>query len=504
VAWLAGLGAPWALLIQNLAPHWTVNPQYGFGWLVPVLAAWLAWERWPTRPPPQPGPPGVARTVGLAAALALAPTWLLAQPNPDWRFIGWALALEVIVVTLALVHLAGGARWTRHFAFAVCFILTAVPWPTAVENAVIQNLMTAVAAVTVEVMNLLGIPALRHGNVIEVGRGLVGIDEACSGVRSLQAALMAAWFTGEFFRLGLTSRLGMLVASAATAFALNVVRSCLLTTVGARGGTEALARWHDPAGFIILAVCTVVVWWLGRRLAPTPLPARSRLEAPAPRPVPGFYFVLLGGWCVAVVAATELWYRAHESRIQPPWHFAWPDAQPGFADLPIAPDSATMLRFDAGRGGRWQERDGHTWLAFSLEWKTGARHATILARMHRPETCLPATGYRLIATHGPVELDAGGVRLPFQRFTFAEREDGEPVQVFFCVWERFAASHPPVPGNALENLPRLAAAVEGRRNRGQQALEFALLGYSTVTEAEAALRARLPDLIAWPPPQARP
>ena len=36
-----------------------------------------------------------------------------------------------------------------------------------------------------------------HGNVIETTGGFVDIDTACSGIRSLQAALMLALFFGE-------------------------------------------------------------------------------------------------------------------------------------------------------------------------------------------------------------------------------------------------------------------------------------------------------------------
>jgi hypothetical protein len=53
----------------------------------------------------------------------------------------------------------------------------------------------------VEVLGWLGIPAMAHGNVIEVATGMVGIDEACSGIRSFQSSLMISLFFGEFYAL---------------------------------------------------------------------------------------------------------------------------------------------------------------------------------------------------------------------------------------------------------------------------------------------------------------
>ena len=47
-----------------------------------------------------------------------------------------------------------------------------------------------VAAIAAETMTLFGVPAQLEGNLIRVSSGLVGVNEACSGVRSLQTSLM--------------------------------------------------------------------------------------------------------------------------------------------------------------------------------------------------------------------------------------------------------------------------------------------------------------------------
>jgi hypothetical protein len=82
----------------------------------------------------------------------------------------------------------------RHFAFSICFIFTTLPWPGGLETFLIQGLMQIVAWVTVGLLNLSHIAALQHGNLIEVKTGLLGIDEACSGVRSLDRSRPASWF----------------------------------------------------------------------------------------------------------------------------------------------------------------------------------------------------------------------------------------------------------------------------------------------------------------------
>ena len=109
-------------------------------------------------------------------------------------------------------------------------------------------------------LNAVGVPALLHGNVIEVSTGLVGIDEACSGIRSLQATLMIALLFGEYYRLAATRRGWLLVAGPALALFFNFVRTFVLVSVAAHAGLPTMQRWHDPTGVALLVGCFTCLW----------------------------------------------------------------------------------------------------------------------------------------------------------------------------------------------------------------------------------------------------
>jgi exosortase len=119
------------------------------------------------------------------------------------------------------------------------------------------------AAATVELLGWLGIPAMPHGNVIEVATGVVGIDEACSGIRSFQATRLISLFLGEFYRLNFARRLGLVLGGFALSLLFNLVRMTLLVWVAARNGVAAIASWHDPSGVTILVACFFSLWGLG-------------------------------------------------------------------------------------------------------------------------------------------------------------------------------------------------------------------------------------------------
>src|SRR5262249_50313584 len=258
------LAALWFGLCRELSGEWSVNEQYNFGWFVPFFALYLFWLRWQDRPPvqiPNAGSqiPKSAAAVGIAitALVLLLPVRLFEIANPEWRLLAWLHALAVVTLTLFVIWCVGGRPWVRHFAFPVAFILIAVPWPTALETPMIQGLMRIVASVAAEMVMLLGIPAHVQGNLIGVSNGLVGVNEACSGIRSLQTSLMIGLLFGELKRLSIRRRVALIVGAVAIALFANFVRAVFLVVVAATENISAVSWWHDIAGYTTIALVFV-------------------------------------------------------------------------------------------------------------------------------------------------------------------------------------------------------------------------------------------------------
>jgi exosortase len=487
--WLLPFAVLWLLPCVGLAVHWKINPQYHFGWFVPLLALSAAWNRWRTRPVPgAPQPLGL----GLATVLALAvfPTWLFCQPNPDWPLLNWLFTAEVAACTLGVVAAVGGWSWASHFFFPAVLIFTAVPWPDQIEAPVIQAMMRAVAGTGVVLLDLIGVTALQHGNLIEVGTGTVGVDEACSGIRSLQGSLMASLVLGELFRFNLPRRAVLVGASLAAAFATNVLRAGFLAWSAARSGIGAVERWHDPAGLTILLVCVGIIFavalFLDRDSASPVVLARVPPAASLPR----WFVPALAGWLVVTLVATELWYYdaapPPESRLR---------FTPPLASVPVKIPAAAqaLIRSDRATTARWTAADGGRWVVYFFEWNFGPAFARVAAQMHRPDVCLPASGRELHEDRGAKTFAVGAVSIPLNAFSF--QEGNEMLFVYQGISQvRSARGLRHGPLGFYKQTAALRSVLWRERDIGQQVIELALTGYRDGTAADAAVARMLPQI----------
>jgi exosortase len=446
----------------------------------------------------------------------------LHEANPIWRLTSLLWTLVVIGLTLFTVHLVWGQRAERRghgltfsdFALPIGFFLVAVPWPTGLETFLVQSLMRLNVASTTELLGLFGVPAIQHGNVIEVGKGVVGIDEACSGIRSLQATLMISLFLGELYRLMITRRAWLVAAGFALAFAFNVGRTLLLTTVASVKGVGAVASWHDPAGVTILVGCFLCLWLIallprGQRSVvrgsstlnsqpSTPSSPRSPIRPVVPWSRGLLVPCSLLAWFVFVEGGTELWYRLHE-RGNAAWE-SWSVPQPenGSATRVVEIPSAIrgQFRSDENLELRWGDEHGGEWQLYYFRWlpahSLSKRVAINLAKTHGPEKCLPAAGMVLKADLGVNEVEVGGLELALHQYVF--EAEGALLNVFYGIYEDQAGSTALV-NRRLTPDSRIEAALAGSRNYGQRFLEVAVMGYESPADAKAALVRELDKVI---------
>ena len=482
----------WFAVIRILLGDWRIDPQYGYGMVVPLLMLGLLFKRVPDSPSPQ-SLIAISRRAGggvlITASLLLALTIPLAEANPDWRPVGLLASMMAVTISLATLYLLGGRPWLRHFAFPVFFFLIAVPWPRNLEQSVMGGLMSWNAAATLEILHWCGYEALRQGNLIMIPSGVLGVEEACSGVRSLQSGMMVSLFFGEILRLTAWRRVLLVGIAISAALAGNIIRSSLLAVVASRQGIASVASWHDPAGILVLLVTfgTVVLFayrWKGAVAQSGSLPAMPAFAQTGR----GCFAIFLAAsfLLVAALLGTESWYRLHESESPGlrKWFLHPLGAHRGASPVVIPPQTMKMLFYPEGFSERWLIGDHAGGQSFYFCWPAG-RTSQQAVTMHRPEVCLSSIGMKLIRPLPARDYYSEGITIPFRSWLFDQK--GVPVHVFQSLIEEGRDG-----GGATSQLDdslrgRLRVVMEGRRNRGQRMIEVAFWNLPDEQSAGKAL-----------------
>jgi hypothetical protein len=210
-----------------------------------------------------------------------------------------------------------------------------------------------------------------------------------------------------------------------------------------------------------------------------------------------------GFWSLCVLGVTELWYQAHERAGKPPqqWHVSLPAANSTFQTVALTPRVLASLKADESITGTWRQPDGTEWSVFFLRWNPNSVPSVIRARGHRPDVCLPAAGLREVANLPIQYLEAGPLKLPFQRFIYEANQ--QSLYVFYCLWQD---GDDDLRGMRMQkglrvlSIPeRLQLARQGRRRLGQQTLEIVVSGCVDFQEAERAFQQQLPELVCPDP-----
>ncbi|MES2695370.1 MAG: exosortase/archaeosortase family protein [Verrucomicrobiota bacterium] len=500
-AWIASavfLAGVWGLVFYHIHTEWVVNVVYSYGWAVPFLALYLGWERWNNRPRPD-YPPAAWAVIAIAGLLVVAylPVRVIQEANPDWVKINWSMMGIAALLTALAAWSIGGLRYVRHFAFPILFCYTALPWPIWFETALVQNLMRVNAEICAEILTIFGMPALAQGNLIQIAQSFVNVEEACSGIRSLQTAFMMGLFLGEFQRFTVGRRVALLALALGSAFLLNMARTLVLAYLSTR---DALDRYHDLVGNVGM-IGTLVVVWLSSELLRRKRPAAAGVEKQsAPELVRAPFIATFAALAVAALLTAEFltqrWYASHEEKMPAAqeWNIAWPRAAKNFREFPFHERSLALLKFDSGETVSWTDGTGYRWQAYHLQWKPG-RVSKYLAMSHYPTVCLPATGLELYSESGQWDCVVQGIRIPFRTYIF--REDGRSdVYVFHAIMEdrpleeNFTFSYYQV--NSTE---RISSVLRGERNLGQRVLGLALRGSFSPTEAREAVEGALSAMI---------
>jgi exosortase len=121
--------------------------------------------------------------------------------------------------------------------FVLLVLLLAIPLPTIVLNQITFPLQIFASTCATELLQRVGVPVLRDGNIINLPAMPLEVAEACSGIRSLMSLITVAVIYGYFLERKTWKRWVLAFSAVPIAVIANVARIF---------GTGLLVQYWDP------------------------------------------------------------------------------------------------------------------------------------------------------------------------------------------------------------------------------------------------------------------
>ena len=164
-----------------------------------------------------------------------------------------------LICLLGVILSFTGVALLQLFAPVLLVMVFLIPVPGTIRHAIALPLQNQATMVTHAVLELVGVGAVRSGNVLLINGQQVAVGEACNGMRMVFALTLVA-FAFAFGRpLNNTLRILVLLLSPLTAILCNVIRLVPTSLIFGYGSYESAVRFHDLAGWAMLPVALLIL-----------------------------------------------------------------------------------------------------------------------------------------------------------------------------------------------------------------------------------------------------
>ncbi|MDH5765291.1 MAG: EpsI family protein [Gammaproteobacteria bacterium] len=182
----------------------------------------------------------------IFAVVAMSLVWLMAA-LVDVQVLQ---AISLLLLIFATLWSILGSQVMKYIAFPILFISFAVP----VWNPLSPLLQNITADAVYGVIRLLAVPAARQDNVIVLPAGKLSIEEACSGLRYLLAAMTLGTLYAYMYYSSWKSRIIVVMVSVGAAVLSNIIRVFIVVYLGyATDMQHPLVNDHLSLGWYIFA-----------------------------------------------------------------------------------------------------------------------------------------------------------------------------------------------------------------------------------------------------------
>lgn len=450
LAMLLLIGWLYARILANLVLQWVgphSDPNFAHGIFVPIFAAFVLWQ-------------GRKRLQSMASV----PSWtglplvLLSLLVLVLGVLGADIFLprvSLLILLAGLILLFQGWTFFRAVLFPWAFLSLAIPIPALIITRVTFPLQLLAARLASTLLEWVGVPVLREGNMITLAAMQLDVAEACSGIRSLLTLVTLAIIYGYLLESRNWVRVVLACAAVPIAVAANSFRvfgTGLLVQYG--HAEQAEGFYHAVSGLLIFAVALIMLFAVHRVISlvfppkppknpPAPLPSTAHMEKHSTGDTRIKAGYLRFGIVAIPMLATAIGLQAHSStEIVPPHQplNAMPSEIDGWTGtyVSLTEDELDILghpeyvQLDYDNA-----RQPEPWINLYVVYFSSQKAGDTI---HSPEHCLPGAGW-IPTSRKVIQLTRpDGSSFPANRYVISKSGERQLVLYWFQAHGREVAS----------------------------------------------------------------
>ena len=247
IAWFFGLLVLLFLpVLKDMVVEWATVEEMGHGFFVPLVAGYIIWndrERILSLPV-RPFRPAILLVLWGAFQMVLG-------------FLGadfFVARTAFLVALVGLIWTLAGSAVLRALWFPLFMLLFMIRIPLFLYQQMTFPLQIFASQVATTLLQFLGIPVLRDGNILDLPSQRLEVVEACSGIRSLLSLTFLSLAYAYMFDKRTWMRPVLFVCAIPIAIAANAIRITITGLLSEYKPSLAEGFFHSFEGWLLFMV----------------------------------------------------------------------------------------------------------------------------------------------------------------------------------------------------------------------------------------------------------
>jgi exosortase A len=203
-------------ILQGLVSDWVRMPDFSHGFLIPIVSLYFVYERRKSLSALNPS----TSWAGFGLLVFGILLYLLANLATEF----FMMRFSMLVVLGGIILFLLGKEYFKALLFPLVFLIFMIPIPSVLMDRITFPMQLFASKVAARSLDLIGIPVLREGNIIQLANTSLEVAEACSGIRSLISLLALSVVFAYFSQNTTWKRIVLVLSTFPIAIIANAAR----------------------------------------------------------------------------------------------------------------------------------------------------------------------------------------------------------------------------------------------------------------------------------------